>query len=133
VLDTASEIVLALLRYSDVFDPAAGSLIIVSDNGLDPHADPFRNGFIGRIEERAELVRRLRRLDQRLTKLLLFWYVWQWPIKRITRNLRVSRQHCYRLRNKAIDDLVAMAEQVRQPPAPEAAKSAKSAQLAQSP
>lgn len=108
VLTTPDDVVRALVRFADVVDPRTGSLIVASSRGPDPEADPFRPGFLSGLEERDELVRRLERLDGRERRLLVLWYVLEWPVTSIARSLRVSRQHCYRLRRRALERAAAL-------------------------
>ena len=107
MFETASDIIRALVRYPEIFDPKTTSLIILSGRH-DPYAEPFRSGFIGRFDERAELIRRLRMLRERERRLLVLWYAHQWKVGRIARHLKISRQHCYRLRDQAFDFLLSL-------------------------
>lgn len=103
MFETPHEVVSALKRYRDVFDPRSGSIIAPSKAGLDPRADPFRAGFLSGIDERQELARRLTtRLAARERLLLVLWYVADLPVPRIARRIGVSRVHCYRLRAEAV-------------------------------
>jgi DNA-directed RNA polymerase specialized sigma24 family protein len=105
MLDTTGDVIHALIRYEDVFDPRSGSLLIARSGG-DTFADePFRGDLLTRIEERAELRRRLGALDARERELLCLWYVASWPVVRIARQIGVSRVHCYRLRNRALREM----------------------------
>jgi DNA-directed RNA polymerase specialized sigma24 family protein len=105
MLDTTGDVIHALVRYEDVFDPKSGSLLVARSGG-DTFADePFRGDLLTRIEERAELRRRLGALDARERELLCLWYVASWPVVRIARQIGVSRVHCYRLRNRALREM----------------------------
>jgi DNA-directed RNA polymerase specialized sigma24 family protein len=106
VFETPAEVISALKRYRDAFDPRTTSIITPFRNGHDPHAEPFRAGFLGSIQERDELLRRLtERIAVRERALLLLWYIADLPVARIARRLGISRIHCYRLRKQAIDCL----------------------------
>lgn len=61
--------------------------------------------FIGHMEEHDELTRRLRRLNERDRLLLFLWYVEEWPVSEIAERLQISRVHCYRVRDRALDRL----------------------------
>jgi DNA-directed RNA polymerase specialized sigma24 family protein len=103
MFETPLAVAVALRRYGEVFDPRTGSVIGVSRGGRGWSGDPFRPGFLGAVEERAELVRRmLARLQPRERLLLTLWYVSDLQPTVIARQLQVSRVHCYRLRNKAL-------------------------------
>ena len=103
MFETPLSVAVALRRYGDLFDPRTGSVIGVPRNAWDPAGDPFRAGFLGGVEERAELVRRMMsRLQPRERLLLVLWYVSDQQATVIARQLQVSRVHCYRLRDKAL-------------------------------
>lgn len=104
--ETPEDVTRALRRYSDIFDPKTGSIIMPSGPKFDPGAEPFRPGFLSWMEERAELVHRMMtRLRSRDRLLLVLWYVSDLPVAKIARSVRVSRMHCYRLRKDALGAL----------------------------
>lgn len=105
MLDEAVDVIHALVRYEDVFDPKTGSVLVAKRSHGGITAEPFRGELLMRVEERAELRRRLARLDARERELLYLWYVASWPAVRIAQQLRISRVHCYRLRKRALDDM----------------------------
>jgi DNA-directed RNA polymerase specialized sigma24 family protein len=103
MFETPLSVAAALRRYGEVFDPRTGSVIGVSRGTWDWSGDPFRSGFLGAVEERAELMRRMMsRLQPRERLLLVLWYVSDLQATVIARQLQVSRVHCYRLRDKAL-------------------------------
>lgn len=69
--------------------------------------DPFHPDFLRGVDERAELVKRLRLIDPRERLLLFLWYAAGWPVTSIAAHLGISRVHCYRLRNRAIRRMTA--------------------------
>jgi len=100
---TPAGVISVLRRYRDVFDPRTSSLLLVSRQGFDPSEGPFRAGFLSRLDEREELRRRMAdRLAERERKLLFLWYVVEVRPCDVARTIRVSRVHCYRLRNDAL-------------------------------
>lgn len=106
LFETRAEVIAALKRYRDAFVPKTGSIIFASRSDHDPTADPFRAGFLSGIEVRDELIRRMiSRIAPRERLLLILWYVTDIPVARIARKLDISRMHCYRLRNHAVDAL----------------------------
>lgn len=106
MLEDPADIIRALVRYRDVFDPRTGSIIVAGGaSGSSFGRDPFRGGFIAGIEERAELVRRLLRLPVRERNILWMWYVVGLPVTQIARRVGLSRMHCYRLRNKSLREM----------------------------
>lgn len=107
MLKTVEEVIAALKRYREAFDPKTTSIIMCRKDGFDPLVEPFRAGFLSRIEEREELQRRMRMaLTERERTLLWLWYIVDLPICRIAREVDISRRHCYRLRDKALSSLV---------------------------
>jgi hypothetical protein len=103
---TPAGVISVLRRYRDVSDPKTTSLLLVSRQGYDPSQGPFRAGFVSRLDEREELRRRMAgRLGERERKLLFLWYVVELRPGEVARRIRVSRVHCYRLRNAALDAL----------------------------
>lgn len=108
---TVADIVSALRRARDFYDPRSGSLLHISGHGSrDVDAEPFRSGFIGTIEELTELIELLRLLDERGRRLLLMWFVEARPVAHIARALHMSRVHAYRTKNKAFDMMLATAK-----------------------
>lgn len=118
MFDARSEVIRALVRYADVFDPNTCSVILVGRAAKSFGRDPFRGGFIARIEERAELVRRLRRLHPRKRTVLCLWYMTSRTAVEIAKHVGVSRMHCYRLRNQALAEM-ARAEEEEGAPRPQ--------------
>lgn len=104
MLDRVHDVIRALARYREVFDPRTGSIVVTGQRG-GYAGDGFRPGFVAGIEERAELVRRLRRLKSRERTLLYLWYVEGRPVVDIARRLSVSRMHCYRLAKRALFEM----------------------------
>jgi hypothetical protein len=104
LFETPESVAHALKRYRDVFDPKTTSVILVlSRSGFEAPREPFRNGFVDKLDEREELRRRMvERLCQRERRLLYLWYVADLPPSRVARSLGISRMHCYRLRKEAL-------------------------------
>lgn len=103
---TAGDVIRALARFRDCYDPKTASLMLVGSHAQDPHAEPFRAGFIARFDERAELLRRLATLDERARRLLVLWHVEAVPVAHIARRLGISRVHCYRVNRRALDAIL---------------------------
>jgi DNA-directed RNA polymerase specialized sigma24 family protein len=104
-LRTASDVLRALEHFDDVIEPRSASLLSVG-SGSRPHREIYGNGFLHRVEEHDELVRRMRRLPPRERLLLVLWYSHGWPVVDIAARLQISRVHCYRLRNQALATLI---------------------------
>jgi DNA-directed RNA polymerase specialized sigma24 family protein len=101
----AIDVVRALERIRDYYGPRSASLMVMGGNS-DPHAEPFRSGFLGTFEERHEVVRRLMGLEERERSLLMLWHVVGTPVTDIARRLGMSRVHCYRVRARALASML---------------------------
>jgi DNA-directed RNA polymerase specialized sigma subunit len=100
-------VIRCLVTYTDWWQPPTGSLIQVgAARRTGDHHDGFNEGLIETLDERAELCRRVWRLDQRDRHILFLWYVHQLPVEDIARAVGVSRRHCFRRRAKAIQAIV---------------------------
>jgi len=101
------QVIEALRRLPAHYDPRTASVIRLQRGGpRDPHSAAFRPGFFATFEERAELIRRLRLLDERARTLLVLWFVEDRSAPEIARRLNISRVHCYRLRDRALRTLI---------------------------
>ena len=106
LLTETSDVIHALMRFHDGLDPRTGSILFLGGTKTF-RSDPFHPGFLTGVEERGELLRRLRRIGSRERLLLFLWYVDGWSASDIAQHLGISRVHCYRLRNRALNDMVA--------------------------
>jgi DNA-directed RNA polymerase specialized sigma subunit len=91
----------------DWWQPATTSLLQVgaARRGSDP-AQGFRAGLLDTLDERTELCRRMRHVEDRDRQVLFLWYVKQLAVKDIARAVGISRRQCFRRRAKAIRVLV---------------------------
>lgn len=100
-----TDVVRALRGLYDRVETKSGSIVFVSRR--TKRLNPQPPGFgVAALDERARLIRNLRRLSERDRLLLFLWYVEEWPVVRVADHLGLSRVHCYRLRDKALDLLV---------------------------
>jgi RNA polymerase sigma factor (sigma-70 family) len=106
MLQTRHEVISALENVQDQPGPSSRSLLLVDRTPRDPDGDPFRPGFLSALEVRDQLTDLLRTLADRSRRLLVLWYVQGRPATEIARDLGISRVHCYRLRNKALDEII---------------------------
>lgn len=106
MFETAGGVVRALKTFRDFYHPKSSSVLLVSNESPDIDADPFRRGFLASLEERTELLKRLAALDERERAVVMLWYVADLPVREICAKLAVSRSHCYRLRDKALQRMV---------------------------
>jgi len=119
-LTDPGSVIRALANYHGSFEPRSGSLMLVSQTGRRATTDGYGYAFLARVEEHEELVRRLRRLEPRERLLLLLWYSEGWAVTDIAARLQISRVHCYRLRDRALDRLTQQDETApRLAPAPD--------------
>ncbi len=105
VLADPASVIRALEGYHGAFAPRSGSLMLVSPTGRRAVTDGYGYAFLRHVEEHEELVRRLRLLEPRERLLLLLWYAEGWAVTDIAARLQISRVHCYRLRDRALDRL----------------------------
>lgn len=103
---TAGDVVRALKAYRDYYDPRSRSVLPTSRSSRDIDADPFGRGFLDSIEKRTELLCRLSTLDERERNILMLWYVLDLPVKDVCERLSLSRSHAYRLRDRALLELL---------------------------
>lgn len=103
MLRSPSEVVRALLTYTDWWQPATTSILQVgaARRGTDP-AQRFHAGLLDTLDERTELCRRMRQVEDRDRQVLFLWYVKQLAVKDIARAVGISRRQCFRRRARAI-------------------------------
>jgi DNA-directed RNA polymerase specialized sigma24 family protein len=116
VFRTRQQLMDALARLGE--DPGPGSISLISVDRVKRATicEPFRPGFLASVDRRSELLALLRRLDERSQRLLLLWFVKDRPPAEIANDLGVSRVHCYRLRNRALDEMLEPGERRRETP-----------------
>ncbi|HEY7755422.1 MAG TPA: sigma factor-like helix-turn-helix DNA-binding protein [Actinomycetota bacterium] len=110
-LASPTAVVRGLITYTDWWQPSTGSVIPVGAARRDRGAtDGLAPGLLDTLDDRAELSRRMRSMDDRDRQLLFLWYVQQLTVAEIAAELRVSRRHCFRLRGDAIRRLVELGD-----------------------
>ncbi len=107
MLDSPRSVVAALLTYTDWWYPSSSSVVQVGaarrSSGFN---DGFRPGLLETLDERTELRRRMRAVNDRERQVLFLWYVKQLEVREIARAVHVSRRQCFRLRAAAIRRIV---------------------------
>lgn len=103
---TEFHVIRALTSFGDRLDTRSGSIMFLVGSRSTPR-DPFHFAFLGRVEDRGELIRRLQLIEPRERLLLFLWYVAGWPVASIAERLGISRVHCYRLRASALRRMTA--------------------------
>src|SRR5205809_7843894 len=99
MLSSREEVVGSLLRYTDWWQPTTSSVLQVgwARRGAEP-ADGIRVGLLDTLDERAELCRRMRKIDDTDRHILFLWYVKQLPAQDIARAVGNSRRQWFRPR-----------------------------------
>ena len=106
MFETVGQVVRALKSFREYYHPKASGILTISGRNADVDADPFRRGFLDSLDLRTELLRRLSTLDERERSVVMLWYVMDRPVAEVCEQLSVSRSHCYRLRDRALANMV---------------------------
>jgi DNA-directed RNA polymerase specialized sigma subunit len=103
MLASQEEVIGSLIRYTDWWQPTTSSVLQVgmARRGSDV-ADGIPDGLLETLDERAELCRRMRRIDDIDRSILFLWYVKQLAAQDIAREVGISRRQCFRRRARAI-------------------------------
>ena len=108
MLTTRNDVIRALVTYTDWWQPSSSSVIRVGVQRRkdSDHGDGMPVGLLDRIDERTELCRRMKDVDQRDRAILFLWYVRQLAVDDIARTVGISRRHCFRRKAAAISAIV---------------------------
>ena len=106
LLESGTEVIRALLRYTDWWQPATSSVLQVGKTGRGYASDGLPAGLLRTLDERAELCRRMQQVSDRDRQVLFLWYVRQASVEEIAAELRISRRQCFRRRSTAIRKIV---------------------------
>jgi DNA-directed RNA polymerase specialized sigma24 family protein len=110
VLESAEEVRRCLERSRDWYLPATTSLVEIGAPPGDHSWDEvFRPGFLDSLDERLVLWRRLRCLEPLDRQILILLHVLGLPAAEVARRVGISRRHCFRRRNAALQQLVTAA------------------------
>jgi DNA-directed RNA polymerase specialized sigma24 family protein len=103
MLASREQVIGSLVRYTDWWQPATSSVLQVdwARRGSDP-ADGIRQGLLETLDERVELCRRMRRIDDTDRRILFLWYVRQLQAGDISKEVGISRRQCFRRRARAL-------------------------------
>ena len=111
MLDTRRDIITALVRYTDWWQPVTSSILVAgAARRSNEFSDGIRDGLLDSLDERAELRRRMACLTERDRRVLFLWYVMELEVSEIARVLQLSRRQCFRIRATAINRLVEQGE-----------------------
>ena len=109
MLTTHEDVIRALLRYTDWWQPSTSSIYRVG--GRRGYAsDGIRAGLLDTLSDRDELCRRMAMLGERDRRVLYLWYLRQLSAQDIARELKISRRQCFRLRSAAVNTLVELGD-----------------------
>jgi DNA-directed RNA polymerase specialized sigma subunit len=104
---SSSDVVRGLITYTDWWQPTTSSVLQVGAARRSSElTDGIGIGLLDRLDERAELRRRMQDLREADRRLLYLWYVAQLPATRIAQLLGISRRQCFRRRASAIQRIV---------------------------
>jgi DNA-directed RNA polymerase specialized sigma subunit len=111
VLDTTRDVVRCLITYTDWWQPASGSILLVGGARRDKNLrDGLNPGVVETLEERVELSRRMQSLSEGNRHLLFLYYVKQLHVDEVARVLGVSRRQCFRRKAKSIQSIIDLGE-----------------------
>jgi DNA-directed RNA polymerase specialized sigma subunit len=111
VLETRRDVITALVRYTDWWQPVTSSILVAgAARRSHEFSDGIRDGLLDSLDERAELRRRMARLAERDRRVLFLWYVRELEVSEIAQALKLSRRQCFRIRAAAIHRLVEQGE-----------------------
>lgn len=111
MLDSPSEVIRALLRYTDWWQPATASILqIGAARRSRDFSDGIPSGLLSTLDERTELCRRMHALTDPDRSVLILWYVKQLSAQDIAKALHVSRRQVFRRRARAVRELVELGE-----------------------
>ena len=103
MLASREEVIGSLIRYTDWWQPTTSSVLQVGAARRGSIiADGIPHGLLETLDERAELCRRMRRIDDIDRSILFLWYVKQLAAQEIAREVGISRRQCFRRRARAI-------------------------------
>ena len=103
MLSSTDEVIRALLRYTDWWQPVTSSIIqIGAARRSSGFGDGVPEGLLATLGERTELCRRMQLVDDADRQVLFCWYVQQLSAKDIAKAMRVSRRQVFRRRGSAI-------------------------------
>ena len=107
MFDTPGEVINTLKTLNDYYCLKSNFIICPKHGKLDIKSrEPFRPGFLDSIEIRKELIKRLNKLEEKEKTILLLFYTFGKPINYIERELHLSCRQCYRIKKKAIENII---------------------------
>lgn len=109
LLRDADAVIRALARLNDPDAARSTSLMQVPPHRGRSTGDAYGFASTSWMEEHAELVRRLRGLNQREREMLLLCYTEDRSVAEVSELMGISRVHGYRLRHRALERMTRLA------------------------
>jgi DNA-directed RNA polymerase specialized sigma24 family protein len=107
VFPEVGDVIRGLVTITDWWQPTTTSILQVgAARRASGFGDGLREGLLDTIDERSELARRVRTLEERDRRILLLWYVKELPAHEVAREVGISRRQCFRRRSAALRALV---------------------------
>lgn len=94
------------MTLNDYYHIKSNYVIAGKAKAKDPSGrEPFAPGFLSSIDCKKEILKGLKKMDNRQRQILLLYYSFSKPPDDIVKILNISVRHLYRLKKKALDDL----------------------------
>ena len=110
MLETFPAVERALQCFTDPYQPNTSSITTVPQGRAGAERFPFGPALLDRLEERKELRARMAWLDPEARVVLARWYLEGARPETIARDLRRSVRHVYRVRARAVEQIVALGQ-----------------------
>ena len=95
------------MTLEDYYYLKSNCVIVGKAKKRDPsRREPFAPGFLSSIDRKKEILKGLKKLDNRQRQILLLYYSLSKAPNDIAKILDISVRHLYRLKKKALDDLI---------------------------
>jgi DNA-directed RNA polymerase specialized sigma24 family protein len=108
MLETFAAVERALQCFTDPYQPRTSSITTVPQGRAGAERFPFGPALLDRLDERSELRTRIHWLDPEARIVLARWYLEGARPETIARDLHRSVRHVYRVRTRAVEQIVAM-------------------------
>ena len=107
MLNSYEEVINILKSLSDYYYLKSNFMICPKLGKLNiKDREPFCRGFLGSIELRNELIKRLNSLERKEKIVLLLFYTFGKPMSYIEQEFRLSCRQCYRIKRRAIEKII---------------------------
>ena len=110
MLSSPSQIVWALITYTDWWQPSTESVYRIGARRATFASDGMPGGLLDTLSERDELCRRMLQVRESDRRLLWLWYLRQLPVHEIARDMQIGRRQCFRRRAAAVRRIVELGD-----------------------